>query len=207
MTGGERYFCRTCSHIGPHCSGCPFPAPHLKGAGLRHSGRYPRLNLRAARGPALRTQRGQPRRRNRTLSSARLVGAYHQLPSSSLRYLLRRRGMSARHCGRRGLSAGRRCRGGATGPSRLHVSSARIISFPHHPSATSSAVVACQLDTVAAVACQLDVVAAAARTDASAVLVIRPQFEFGRCAVSFGPVGPVPKSIREILFPNGVLAC
>ena len=36
--------------IGPHCFGCPFPASHLKGAGLRHSGRYLRLNSRAARG-------------------------------------------------------------------------------------------------------------------------------------------------------------
>ena len=34
-----------------------------------------------------------------------------------------------------------------------------------------------------------------------------PEFEFGRCAVSFGPAGPEPKIIREILFPNGVLAC
>ena len=104
-----------------------------------------------------------PRRRDRTLSSARLVGTHHQLPSSSLHYLLRRRGLSARHRGRSGLSAGPRCRGGANGPSRRHVSSARIISFPRHPSATSSAVVACQLDTVATVACQLDLVAAAAR--------------------------------------------
>ena len=35
---------------GTQCSGCPFPAPHLNGAGLRHSGTYLRLNSRAARG-------------------------------------------------------------------------------------------------------------------------------------------------------------
>ena len=37
-----------------------------------------------------------------------------------------------------------------------HLLMARIISFPRHPSSASSAVVACQLDTVATVACQLD---------------------------------------------------
>ena len=41
----------------------------------------------------------------------------------------------------------------------------------------------------------------------SSFVLFGPEFEFGRCAVSFGPAGPKPKIIREILFPNGVLAC
>ena len=56
--------------------------------------------------------------------------------------------MSARHRGRRGLSAGSRCRGGAT-------------------------VVALFLITPG------------------------PEFELGRCAVSFGPAGPEPKILRD----------
>ncbi len=30
-------FSWACSHLRPHCSGCPFPSPHLKGAGIRDS--------------------------------------------------------------------------------------------------------------------------------------------------------------------------
>ncbi len=34
----ENRFSWACSHSRPHCSGCPFSSPHLKGARLRNSG-------------------------------------------------------------------------------------------------------------------------------------------------------------------------
>ncbi len=39
-----------CSHLRPHCTECPFPSPHLKGAAIRNSGPCQARDSNAAQG-------------------------------------------------------------------------------------------------------------------------------------------------------------